>query len=123
MSTTRVELAPDAKRGSMLHLQITLSATPNTVTTVVIPTDAEGFGIYPAAATIEYNVNAAPAVVTGVGTADQDAVASDEYAGGYAFAGMWSWRLLEDYHATSNSSRILQVMSATASAVLYVEFF
>ena len=121
MSST-VEFAPDTRRGNLYHMSITLSATPNTVTTIVVPASAKGFGIY-STSTIEYNINAAPAAVTGVGTTDQDAVASDEYAGAYAFGGSWAWGLLEDYNATSNASRVLQVMSATASAVLYVEFF
>lgn len=123
MAATEVELTADARRGNMKRLSITLSATPNTVTTVVVPEDAKGFGIRPAAATVDYNVNAAPAAVTGVATDDQSAVSSDMYAGGFAFAGEWVWRMLEPYHATSNPSRVLHLMSATASAVVYVEFF
>lgn len=118
-----VELAADARRGCMKRVQITLSATPNTVTTVVVPEDAKGFGVRPAAATVEYNVNAAPAALTGVATTDQDAVSSDEYAGSFAFAGEWVWRTLEPYHAVSNPTRVIHLMSATASAVVYVEFF
>jgi hypothetical protein len=122
MAYTVVEFSPDAKRGNMLSGSLTLSATPNTVTTIVVPINAIGVRLY-ASSVARFNVNAAPDAVTGVGTADQDAVASDEYAGGYIMPGIWETRLLEDYHSVSNQSRVVQVMSATASATIYFEFF
>lgn len=118
-----VSLDPDAKRGNVVSGSITLSATPNTVTTIVVPQSAKGFRLYPNAAVLRFNVSAAPGAVTDVATTDQDAVASDAYVGGYAMPAMWETRLLEEYHATSNASRVIHVMSATASATLYFEFF
>lgn len=120
---TVVGLDPDAKRTNVVSGSITLSATPNTVTTIVVPVSAKGFRLYPNAAIIRWGISGSPLAVTDVGTADQDAVASDEYLGGYAMPAMWETRLLEEYHATSNASRTISVMSATASATLYFEFF
>ena len=118
-----IDINPDARRGDLVSGSITLSATPNTITTMVVPTWSKGFRLYPNSAIVRYNINAAPAVVTDVATTDQDAVASDEYNGGYAMPALWEVRLIEEYHSTSNASRVLQVMSATASATLYFEFF
>lgn len=119
----KIELAPDAQRGNMKRVELTLSATPNTVTSVVIPTSARGFGIRPASYMVDFNVGAAPENLSAVATNDQDVVASDEYAGGFAFADEWTWRLLEDYHPASNASRMLYIKSTTASVVVRIEFF
>lgn len=119
MATSGNSLAPDAKRGDVKSVQVTLSGTPNTVTTVAIPNDAMGFRLYPVTNIIRWNIDAAPGAQSVLPTNDQSGVASDLSDGGYAMNDQWENRLIE----TFRTGRVLQLLSSTASVVVYVEFF
>jgi hypothetical protein len=107
--TSKVELAPDYEAGHVKGVKVTLSATPNTNQAIAIPDGSKGFAVRPEAATCRYDVDGAPAA--------ESTDVADLAIGGYAFAQEWSVRLV-DANAAS-----LNLKSATASAVVYVEFF
>ena len=115
---TGIQLSPDAKRYNVKSSKVVLSGTALTVTTIAIPDDAVGFRLYPAADIVRWNIDAAPGVEVELDTTDQTGVASDMADGGYAQPLMWENRLIEAW-----SGRVLQLRSATASSVIYVEFF
>jgi hypothetical protein len=107
--TMKFELAPDYEAGHVKSVKVTLNATPNTNQAVAVPDGSKGFAVRPEAATCRYDVDAAP-------EAESTDVA-DLAVGGYAFAGEWTVRLVDGNAASLN------LKSATASAVVYVEFF
>jgi hypothetical protein len=107
--TMKFELAPDYEAGHVKSVKVTLSATPNTNQAIPFPDGSKGFAVRPEAATSRYDVDAAP-------EAESTDVA-DLAVGGYAFASEWTVRLV-DANASS-----LNLKSATAAAVVYVEFF
>jgi hypothetical protein len=107
--TQKFELAPDYEAGHVKSVKVTLNATPNTNQAIAIPDGSKGVAVRPEAATCRYDVDAAP-------EAESTDVA-DLAVGGYAFAGEWTVRLVDANAATLN------LKSATAVAVVYVEFF
>jgi hypothetical protein len=107
--TMKFELAPDYEAGHIKSVKVTLSATPNTNQAIAVPDGSKGFAVRPEAATCRYDLDAAP-------EAESTDVA-DLSVGGYAFAGEWTVRLVDGNAATLN------LKSATAAAVVYVEFF
>jgi hypothetical protein len=107
--TMSFQLAPDVEAGHLKSVKVTLSATPNTNQAIAIPDGSKGFGIYPETYTCRYDVDAAP-------EAESTDVA-DLAGGSYAFPEMWTTGLVDANAATLN------LKSATAAAVVYVEFF
>jgi hypothetical protein len=107
--TLKVELAPDFEAGHVMGVKVTLSATPNTNQAIAIPDGSKGFAVRPDAALCRCNVDAAPA--------DESTDVADLALGSYCFAGEWTLWLVDANAATLN------LKSATASAVVYVEFF
>lgn len=105
----KVELAPDYEAGHVQGVKVTLSSTPNANQAITIPAGSKGFAIRPDVALCRYAVDAAPAA--------ESTNVAELAAGGYAFASEWTTRLVDANAATLN------LKSATASAVVYVEFF
>ena len=109
-------LAADARQGALFSIEITLSATPGTVTTVTLPDSARGFCLYPRNGDARFAVTENPAAV-GASSATTIA-ASAMTAGGIAKQAEWVTRLIE-----GGTSRTLRLRSLTASLILDLEVF
>lgn len=97
-------------------IEITLSGTPGTNTTVTLPDDAKGFRLYPRSNHIRFAVNATCAAVA---TSSSTTIAASALAiGGIAKNDIWETRLLP-----AGSSRTLSLESATGSVVVDLETF
>jgi hypothetical protein len=111
-----VALAADARNGALASIEVTLSATPGTVTSVTIPDDARGVRLYPRSNAIRFAVGEDPAAVA---TSSSTTIPASTLAvGGIAKADQWEVRLLE-----SGTSRTVRLRSATASVVVDMEVF
>jgi hypothetical protein len=98
-------------------LEVTLSGTPGTVTTITLPNTAKGFKLYPRTNHIRFSVNNTSTAA--VGTSSSTTVAASVFAvGGIAKNDMWETRLLPN-----GASRTLSLRSTTASVVVDVEVF
>ena len=105
--------------GAEKSVEITLSATPGTVTNITVPDTAKGFKLYPRTDHIRFSVNnTSPAAVATVATNDQTVVAADFAVGGIAKGNLWETRLLPN-----GASRTISLRSATASVVVDLEVF
>lgn len=108
--------------GSTKSLEVTLSGTPGTVSTVYIPTDAKGFKII-SASKVRFAVNATVAVV---GTSSTASTASSVFTnGGVAEAGLAEVRLLPSNKKTKSTDleRYITLISLVASVVVTIEVF
>jgi hypothetical protein len=108
--------------GSEKSIQITLSGTPGTVTTVSLPDEAKGFRMYPDNA-CRFGINQTPAAIA---TSSATTIASSAFAlGGIAKASAWETRLLPSPVKTkaTDLERTLQLRSTTASVVIELEIF
>lgn len=113
--TTRVELIPDAGNGTLASIQVTLSGTPGTITTVEIPNWAKGMRLYPATA-VRFGISEDPAAIAT--SSSTDIAASSLAVGGIARASEWATRKLAD-----GNGRELHLRGAAGSEVVDVEFF
>lgn len=100
---------PDARTGELSSTEVTLSATPGTVTSIDIPDTARRVRIYPRTNHVRFAIGEAPAAV---GTNNTFGT------GGIAKADAWEERLLEE-----GTGRTLQLRSTTASVVVDVEAY
>jgi hypothetical protein len=106
----------DAQTGALASIEITLSATPGTVTTVTIPDTARGIRLYPRSNAIRFAIGEDPAAVA---TSSSTTIAASALAvGGIAKADQWEVRLLE-----TGTDRTVRLRSATASVVVDLEAF
>lgn len=97
-------------------IEITLSGTPGTVTTVTVPNDAKGFRLYPRSNAVRFAVGS---TVAAVATSSSTTIAATAFAvGGIAKANIWETRLLP-----SGSSRTVTINSPSASVVIDMEIF
>ena len=109
-------LAADARQGALFSIEITLSGTPGTVTTVTIPDGARGFCLYPRNGNARFAVGENPAAV---GASSSTTIAASALTvGGIAKANEWVTRLIEP-----GTSRTLRLRSLTASLILDLEVF
>jgi hypothetical protein len=114
--TIGAALNADARTGALASIEITLSGTPGTVTTVTIPDTARGVRLYPRSNAIRFAIGEDPAAVA---TSSSTTIAASALAaGGIAKADTWEVRLLE-----AGSSRTVRLRSATASVVVDLEVF
>lgn len=114
--------AADTGVSGMLHEDITLSGTPNTVTTITLPDDAIGYRLSNASAVCRFNVNADP--VQAAGLSSTTIAVANMKAGNRLASGTAETRILEPVVATNGgvtTGRTLRILSATASATLTVE--
>jgi hypothetical protein len=106
----------DARQGALSSLEVTLSATPGTVTTITLPDTAQGFRIYPRTNAVRFSINENPAAV---GASSSTTIAASAFGvGGIAKRDQWEVRLLE-----TGASRTLRLNSLVASTVVDVEVF
>lgn len=113
-----VELLPDARQGAMKAVSITLSATPNTVSSVPVPTGAMGFRLFPTTADVVFAVDENPAALAAyTETGANNLALGGLSTGNAATANALEVRLLAAGAAT------VRLASATASAVVRVGFF
>ncbi len=103
-----VNITPDLKEGQAKSIEITLSGTPGTVSSLDVPGWAQGVKLYPQNGDIRFALNGDPAAKS----------TTELAAGGVGKVGMWETRLLQ-----WGSGRTLRLLSATASVVVEVEFF
>jgi hypothetical protein len=116
VTATNTELAADAIQGQLASIEITLSGTAGTVTTVTIPDTARGIRLYPRSDAIRFAVGENPAAV---GTSSSTTIAASSLAvGGIAKSDQWEVRLLE-----AGTSRTVRLRSTTASVVVDMEVF
>jgi hypothetical protein len=109
-------LNADARTGALASIEITLSGTPGTVTTVTIPDTARGVRLYPRSNAIRFAIGEDPAAVA---TSSAATIAATVLAaGGIAKADQWEVRLLE-----AGTDRTVRLRSATASVVVDLEVF
>lgn len=105
--------------GNEKSLEITLSATPGTITNITLPDAAKGFRLFPRTNHIRFSVNnTSPAAVGTVAANDQTVVAADFAVGGIAKADLWETRLLPH-----GKNRTLSLRSITGSVVVDCEVF
>jgi hypothetical protein len=114
--TIGAALNADARTGALLSIEITLSGTAGTVTTVTIPDTARGVRLYPRSDAIRFAIGEDPAAVA---TSSATTIAATALAvGGIAKADQWEVRLLE-----AGTERTVRLRSATASVVVDLEVF
>ena len=108
-------LIADARQGELKSIQVTLSGTPGTITTMSVPDSAVGFRLYPGAA-VRFAINENPAAIA---TSSDATIATSALAvGGIARASEWAVRLLPP-----GATRTLRLYGAAGSEVVDVEFF
>jgi hypothetical protein len=102
--------------GAEQSLQITLSGTPGTVTTITLPDAAKGVKMYPVSQKVQFAINNAAATLA---TSTATTIAASAFGvGGIAFNDMWETRLLP-----SGADRTLSLVGGFANTVVYVEVF
>ena len=112
----RTTLNADAVTGALKSIEITLSGTPGTVTTVTIPDTAQGIRLYPRSNGIRFAIGEDPAAV---GTSSNTTIAASAFTvGGVAKADQWETRIL-----AAGTSRTVRIRSITASVVIDMEVF
>ena len=102
---------------------ITLSATPETITTVTLPADVKGFRMYSASNNIRFAVNG---TVVAVGASSSQTVAATVFKrGGVVLAGAWETRLLPSAVRTksTDANRTITLYSLVASTAVTIELF
>ena len=115
-ATLDVALTPDARAGALGSIEITLSGTPGTVTTVTIPDTAQGFRLYPRANACRFAVGEDPAAV---GASSSTTIAAAAFgAGGIAKPDQWETRLI-----APGAGRTVRLRSTTASLIVDMEVF
>lgn len=103
--------------GSEQSIEITLSGTPGTVTTLTLPNTSKGVKIFARTNHVRFAVN--NTAVAAVGTSSSQTIAATVLTvGGIAKADQWETRLLP-----SGTTRTLSIRSTTASVVVDVEVF
>jgi len=111
-----VDLSADALNGALKSIEITLSGTPGTITTVTIPDTAHGIRLYPRTNGIRFAIVEDPAAVA---KSSSTTIAAAAFAiGGVAKADTWEVRLL-----AAGTSRTVRLRSITASVVVDMEVF
>lgn len=118
-----IQLQGDALTGALAHARATLNATPETLTTLQIPSWARGFRLWPTGAQIRFAVGEDPGALyapaaAGAGVA-QDLLSANYGVGAIAKPDTWETRLL----TPSFAARTLRLRSTTASVVVDVDFF
>ena len=109
-------MVADARQSALFSIEITLSATPGTVTTVTIPDSARGFNLYPRSGAARFAINENPAAV---GASSSTTIAANALTvGGIAKSNEWVTRLID-----SGTSRTIRLRSLVASLVLDLEVF
>ena len=111
-----VDLSADALQGQLTSIEITLSATPGTVTTVTLPDTARGFTLYPRANPARFAIGEDPAAVAA--SSSTTIAAASLAVGGIAKADEWTTRLI-----AAGTGRTLRLRSLTASLILDLEVF
>lgn len=110
----RVALQSDLNQGEVKSIEITLSASPGTVTSLALPDTAQGVKIFPRSQPIRFAFNEDPAPV---GQSGLTSIPITELkTGGIAKADTWEIRLLE-----AGSGRTLRLSSIAASVIVDVE--
>lgn len=118
-----------ADTGAERSIEVTLSGTPGTLTTITLPSDVKGFRLYPRTNSVRfavYHLNNARTLAA-VATDSTGTVASTAFAiGGIAKNDLWETRLLPSVQKYPNGTainRVLTLRSITASVVIDVEIF
>jgi hypothetical protein len=109
--------------GNEKSIEITLSGTPETVTTVSIPSYAKGFRVYSATLGLRFAVNA---TVTAIGTSSDTTIASSVFTtGGVIVPANWETRLLPPQIRIKSTDveRTISFSCTVASAVFKLEIF
>lgn len=115
-ATLDVALTPDARNAALSSIEIALSGTPGTVTTVTIPDTAQGVRLYPRSNAVRFAIGEDPAAV---GASSATTIAAAAFGvGGVAKADMWETRLL-----AAGTSRTVRLRSAIASVIIDMEVF
>ncbi len=112
--------------GAEQSIEITLSGTPGTLTTVTLPDTAKGFKLYPRSNHVRFAVyqSSSARTLAAVATDSDGTVAATDFAiGGIAKADQWETRLLPSKLVPSTTTRILTLRSTTASVVCDLEVF
>ena len=111
--------------GNEVSSEVTLSATPGTVTAITVPAGYKGFRLYPRVNNIRFSVNRSAAAVGTVATDNQAGTIANFGAGGIAKGEMWETRLFpaEGTNGSQSQSRVIYLRSTTASVVVDVELF
>lgn len=116
LSLPEIDLSADALTGQLASLEITLSNTPGTVTSVTIPDTARGIRLYPRSDGVRFAVGEDPAAV---GASSSTTIAASAFGtGGIAKPDQWETRLLE-----AGTSRTVRLRSTTADVVVDMEVF
>ena len=104
--------------GHEASIEVTLSATPGTVTTITIPDNAKGFKIFPRSSPVRFAVNNTS--IAAVGASSATTIAANAFgAGAVAKADLWETRLLP----SSGTGRTISLRSTAASVVVDLEVF
>ena len=118
-----------ADTGAERSIEVTLSGTPGTLTTITLPADVKGFRLYPRTNHVRfavYHLNATRTLAA-VATDSTGTVAASAFAiGGIAKNDIWETRLLPSVNKYPNGAsveRVLTLRSITASVVIDVEIF
>ena len=114
--TLATSFPSDARQGALGSIEVTLSSTASTVTTITLPDTAQGFRLYPRVNAVRFAVGENPAAV---GASTNTTIAASAFGvGGIAKKDMWEVRLLE-----TGASRTLRLSSLVASTIVDVEVF
>lgn len=110
--------------GNEKSMELTLSGTPNTITTVTIPSGSLGFKLYPRTNHVRFGVylSDSPRSVVVVSTSALTVVPASQFSvGGIAKPDQWETRILPTERL--GADRIIKLLSTTASVVVDLEFF
>lgn len=107
----------DARNGVLKQVQVTLTSA-NTPYSVVLPTNARGFVLYPTIADVIFSVAEDPAALA---TIAGNTVAANFSVGATAPFGLQTVRVLDDSVAAAGAS--LRLRSATAAANVVISTF
>ena len=106
--------------GNEKSIEVTLSGTPGTLTTITVPAWAKGFKLYPRSNAVRFAVGKSTRTAAAVGASSGASLTeSDMGVGGICKADMWETRLLP----SNTTGRVMTLRSTTASVVIDVEFF
>ncbi len=115
--TYMVRLAADLRSGKVKSIQVTLPMAAGTPTCLAIPAWARGMRVYPDK-DLRLGIDENPAA--DAASSDTEIAEAAYATGGYALAGRWEVRLLEEY---SGAERTLRLTGAAGDEVALVEFF
>lgn len=113
---TVISYAADMNPGAVKQILVTLSGAPGTVTSITLPSDVNGFGLYPSSVDVVYALDDAPAACA---TSSSAAIAATAFSlGDTAKTGLWTYRTVP--RATSHT---LRLRGAAGSEVILVSIF